>query len=98
MTIAAGVGPVNGAVPVSMKYAEQASEYWSARPSRGPPAICSGEPYDMVPTIMPVDVRLLSPAIWRAIPKSARKIRCAGVSGSASRTLAGLTSRWSNPL
>src|SRR5690606_32055498 len=39
----AGLVEVNGPLPVSSQYSEQASEYWSERWSRSAPVSCSGD-------------------------------------------------------
>ena len=64
----------------------------SVRASTGLPSTCSGATYLAVPTMSPGWVRSAS-ATALAIPKSATLIR----PSPASRTLAGLTSRWTSP-
>ena len=68
----------------------------SARASTGSPRICSGATYASVPTHWPV---LVSPSLLaasRVRPKSVR-YACSAPPTSATRTLAGLTSRWTRP-
>jgi hypothetical protein len=71
------LGPWNGGAPASISYATMPSAYRSLRPSISSPAACSGLMYAGVPTATPCPVLVLppSPAIARAIPKSASMAR-----------------------
>ena len=64
------------------------------RPAR--PRICSGATYAIVPTHWPVLVSPSPLAASRVRPKSVR-YACSAPPTSATRTLAGLTSRWTRP-
>lgn len=59
-----------GGFPVSRTKAEQASEYWSARPSTFLPLICSGAVKSGVPTNWPATVTPREAIVPLLSPKS----------------------------
>ena len=90
---AISVSPEYGTLPVSSSYVTTPSEYWSERSSPRWPFACSGEMYWPVPSTVPVAVSASSESSARAIPKSVTF----AVPLPSSRTLCGLTSRWTMP-
>ena len=62
----------NGGSPASSSNAEQASAYWSARPSTARPWICSGAVYSSVPRNWPVPVSPVAARVALLSPKSDR--------------------------